>query len=596
MDRYVPADTTEICISPTERPGYFSFRLDAYAVLPVGWVVASALTRHPRQASEALVVACNRSTTRARELIRAALRSCPLRSYDRWRSCRLRAIEPDGLERPRSDWQNGQHIRVIVHVPDDASDMAVRSTLTSLRQQMYRNWSLAVVSGSERWMTTVNSMLAGVGRGAVHVRPDAPADTLWAELAGDVLLAPLAAGGTIPPYGLSALAEYSISHSHHEIIYADEDEVDHRGKFHDPLLKPDWSPIFQQSAPYVGRAIYLRSTVLALHKGALSSEIASDGPLLQLILSSAAQVGHLRRVLLTSTGLKNSEPVRPDLPVTACLSESAQRPLATIIIPSKDRADLLEACLKSLVDTQPRDFEMVIVDNGSEKAETLSLYDRLKADARVRILYLPGPFNFSALCNSAAAIAKASVIVFLNNDSVVRTPDWLGKLVSWALRPDVGAVGTRLVYPSGSLQHAGVVVGLGGHAAHGDRDAGPSQPGYMRRLVASREVSAVTAACLALEKAKFDFVGGFDESRFPIELNDIDLCLRLAAAGWTTVCLAEPILVHHESATRGTAPDLDVAYGHERRHFRDRWFSYIRDDPYFHPALSLHSIATALDQ
>ena len=267
-----------------------------------------------------------------------------------------------------------------------------------------------------------------------------------------------------------------------------------------------------------------------------------------------------------------------------------------MVIPSKDRADLLKACWNSLAQTRPADFEVVIVDNGSESAEIRALYDRLKADPRVRIRYRPGPFNFSQLCNSAAEAAEAPVIVFLNNDVIIRTPDWLDTMIAWALRSDVGAVGTTLVYPSGRVQHAGVVIGLAGHAAHIERDAEPGQSGYMRRLVADREVSAVTAACLAVEKAKFDSVGGFDEKTFPIELNDIDLCLRLNAAGWATICLAEPILVHHESATRGPTQDMDGAYGPERRQFKDRWSASIRDDPYFHPALSLHSIATALDQ
>jgi GT2 family glycosyltransferase len=281
---------------------------------------------------------------------------------------------------------------------------------------------------------------------------------------------------------------------------------------------------------------------------------------------------------------------RPDI------GEQRHRPRATVIIPSKDRPDLLEACWAGLAQTRPEDFEVVIVDNGSENVELLTLYDRLKADPRVRIRYRPGPFNFSELCNSGAEAAEAPVIVFLNNDVIAGAPDWLDTMIAWAVRSDVGAVGTTLVYPSGRVQHAGVVIGLAGYAAHIERDAEADQRGYMRRLIANREVSAVTAACLAVEKAKFESVGGFDEKTFPIELNDIDLCLRLSAAGWTTICLAEPVLVHHESATRGTARDMDKIYGQERRQFRDRWSAPIRDDPFFHPALSLHSIATALDQ
>jgi GT2 family glycosyltransferase len=280
----------------------------------------------------------------------------------------------------------------------------------------------------------------------------------------------------------------------------------------------------------------------------------------------------------------------------AALNDSAHRPWVTVIIPCRDKPDLLEACVTSLARTKPTNFDIIIVENDSEQEETFSLYDRLKSDSRVRILFRPGPFNFSALCNSAAAEVTTPVMVFLNNDTIIETPDWLETLAAWALRPNVGAVGTKLIYPSRVLQHAGAVVGLGGYAAHSDQKVKADSRGYMGKLAAIREVSAVTGACMAVEKAKFDKVGGFDAETFPNEFSDMDFCLRLREAGWTTICLSEPILIHHESATRGTPQDLDTAYGAERRAFKERWSSVICDDPYYHPALSLHSSATALDR
>lgn len=596
---HLPFDTIEISISPTEQPESLGFRMDTFAVLPIGWILVLAVARHPLHAMGALLAACGSSPNKALELLSTAIRSRSLRSYDGWRRRRLRAIEPNGLDCPRHDRRDGPHIRVVIHIKDGASERAVARTLTSLSCQDYANWSLMIISGSNLWLQMANDLLAASGRHVVLLQPDAQADVLSAQLTDDAFVVPLIIGGTMPSYGLSAIANFSIAHPHYEIIYADEDRVDHRGAYHSPLLKPDWSPAFQHASPYVGHAIYLRRAVLSYCKDSLASQVVCSGSMHQVILSSAARIGHLRRVLLTLPLSEISElPVWASSisPMTATLDRAARVPLATIIIPSRDRADLLEACLKSLAKTRLQTFEIVIVDNDSDEPETLSLYERLKVDPRIRILYRPGLFNFSALCNWGANTAKTPVIVFLNNDIVIRTSDWLQTLVSWTLRSGIGAVGTKLAYPSGRLQHAGLVVGLGGYAGHVYRNMRADEPGYMRKLAFDREVSAVTGACLAVEKVKFESVGGFDERAFPVEFSDIDLCLRLSASGWKTICLCEPILTHHESATRGTARDMDVAYGHERRAFRNRWYRHIRDDPYFHPALSLHSVATALDQ
>ncbi len=173
-------------------------------------------------------------------------------------------------------------------------------------------------------------------------------------------------------------------------------------------------------------------------------------------------------------------------------------------------------------------------------------------------------------------------------------PDWLANLMGWAMRPDVGAVGARLLYPSGRLQHAGLVLGLGGYAAHIDVGSEAAYKGYLDRLRVPHEVSAVTGACLAVEKSKFDAIGGFDAERYPIELGDIDLCLRLAQRGWKTVFTPDAVLTHHESATRGRS-NVAERYAKERQHFLASWKDAVLDDPCFHPALSLTARRTSLD-
>jgi GT2 family glycosyltransferase len=212
----------------------------------------------------------------------------------------------------------------------------------------------------------------------------------------------------------------------------------------------------------------------------------------------------------------------------------------------------------------------------------------------VSVVAAPGPFNFSTLCNRGAELAQGRVLVFLNNDTEAMRPDWLANLMSWALRPDVGAVGAKLLYPSGRLQHAGLVLGLGGYAAHIDIGREGAYKGYLDRLRVPHEVSAVTGACLAVEKSKFDAIGGFDAERFPVELGDIDLCLRLAQRGWKTVFTPDAVLKHHESATRGRS-NVAKRYAKERQHFRASWKDAVLDDPCFHPALSLTARRTSLD-
>ena len=595
---YIPPDATEVHISPVERKGRFGFRLDAYSTLSIARIAGRALMRRPWLAVIAGLFACIGSTGKARELIQGSLRSCDFHSYDAWRLRGTRELEPDDLDRPRTDWREGPHICIVVQVDDETSEAGLITTLSSLCDQLYPKWSLIIVSSTNRWMGIIDKVLAPLDRQAIRVPPETPIEALWSRFEGSTLLVPLTADDIIPRVGLSAIAEYSIANPQHEIIYADEDEVDRQSRFCNPKLKPDWSPTFQRYARYVGRAVYIRSTVVTNVKDAQASDLAGPGRLLERLLASDAKVGHLRRVLLTSTQRGREKIHVGFLEDFAArrVSETIRKPAATIIIPSKERADLLGKCLESLQYTQPQDFEIIIIDNGSLEPATLSLYDRWRRDPRVRIQHDPGPFNYSALCNSAVAIANAPVIVFLNNDTIVRTSDWLERMISCASHPRIGAVGTRLLYPSGRIQHAGVIVGLRGLAAHVDRNAQPNQPGYLRRLATRREVSAVTAACMAIEKTKFDSVGGFDTVAFPVELNDIDLCLRLNAAGWTTVCLTAPVLVHHESATRGRTSYLDARYAHERHQFQKRWLSLIRDDPYFHPALSLHTVAAALDQ
>jgi GT2 family glycosyltransferase len=206
----------------------------------------------------------------------------------------------------------------------------------------------------------------------------------------------------------------------------------------------------------------------------------------------------------------------------------------------------------------------------------------------LRVIRDTRPFNFSALNNAAAKVAAGDVLVLLNNDTEVITADWLGRLVSIALQPDVGAVGAKLLFPDDSLQHGGVILGLGGLAAHAHEGLPRSSPGYVGRAALQQDVSAVTAACLAVRRELFQQVGGFDERELTIAYNDVDFCLKLRSLGLRNVWTPFVELYHRESATRGhdTTPEKQRRFEAEKAVIRRKWQAWLDRDPAYNPNLT----------
>lgn len=516
-------------------------------------------------------------------LLEETLNATPMSRYHEWRTGSERPLDPRGLDASAESLQEGPHLRVAIAAAGGNGREMLAATVASLQRQSYGNWSLVVVgdavptSGERPWT-------------CVGARESAA--RLWHGLAASDLLVPMIAGDTVPDFAMATLAGFALSQPDVSLFYADEDSVTTGGRYVAPELKPDWSPIFQNARAYAGRAVYLRRRAVE-GQGGLSSEDfmqpkAWDG----LFSQERGAVGHIRRVLLTKQFEARPPSIKVALPTP--LPPVGRQSTATLVVPTRDRADLLAACLASLEKTFPRDFDLVIVDNGSEQPAALKLLDEFRKKPGVRVLDAPGPFNFASLCNRGAALAQGRILVFLNNDTEVFQPEWLSRLVRWAVQPDIGAVGPKLVYGSGRVQHAGLVLSLGGYAAHIDAGAAPADEGYLGRLAAPHEVSAVTGACLAVEKEKFDAVGGFDAKKYPIELGDVDLCLRLAERGWKSVFTPEAVLIHRESASRGKTAAKRYAW--ERRHFQSDWKDVLADDPYFHPALSLAALRTSLDR
>jgi len=268
----------------------------------------------------------------------------------------------------------------------------------------------------------------------------------------------------------------------------------------------------------------------------------------------------------------------------------AERPLVSLIIPTRDRLDLLRRCIEGLRDrTDYAPWEAIVVDNGSEQPATLDYLCSLAADPRFRVLRDDAPFNYAALNNRAAALARGALLGFLNNDIGVIEPGWLAEMVSHAVRPGIGAVGARLLYENGQVQHAGVVLGMGGVAGHLHRFAEREDGGYFGRALLAQEFSAVTAACMLMPAAVFAEVGGFDAESLAIAFNDVDLCLRIGAAGYRIVWTPYATLYHYESASRGIEDTRhkQARFRREVEVMQARWGRRLVEDPSYNPNLSL---------
>jgi GT2 family glycosyltransferase len=267
----------------------------------------------------------------------------------------------------------------------------------------------------------------------------------------------------------------------------------------------------------------------------------------------------------------------------------ATLPLVTVIIPTRDRVHLLRPCVEGVCRAEYANLEILIVDNASQCRKTRRYLAAVLGDRRISILALPGSFNFAALNNAAVRVARGQILAFLNNDVQCMETGWLMEMVSHAVRPEIGAVGAKLLYPEGSVQHAGVILGLGGLAGHAHRFFPADHLGYMRRLQTAQYVSAVTAACMVLERKKFTEVGGFDEKTFSVAYNDVDLCLKLRSRGYENFYTPYATLYHKESASR--ARDISrarrSAYARESHSFKARWQHMLATDPYYNPNLTL---------
>lgn len=516
----------------------------------------------------------------------------------------------------------------LIMILGDPPEPALRAAIDSIHTQIYPHWELSVVERSAP-SAPIGAILAVAAAADPRIRiirldsgddMASVANDALAQVSGD-FVAFLDARGRLATRALYEVAAEIAAHPDAAVIYSDEDRIDAEGQRVDPHFKPDFDADLLLGQDFLGDfRVWRRETLVAL--GGLRAGF-EDGGAHDLALRAthacgAARVRHIPSVLHHGHAAHPIPPSRravaealAEREVAATLEPARlapghlrvlwpvphPAPLVSVIVPTRDRPALLGACAEGVLNgTDYRNLELIVMDNGSAEAETMVLFERLRADPRVRILRDDAPFNYARLNNRGAREARGDILLLLNNDIEVIDPAWLHELVAQASRPDVGAVGAKLLYGDGTVQHGGVVTGAGGIAAHYGTGAARDDPGPHGTLALVREVSAVTGACLALRRAVYQSVGGLDEVHLAVAYNDVELCLKIGERGLRILWTPFAELHHLESRSRG----FDVSRAKaarflaEVRHMRQRWDIDRRADPFFNPNLDLGDPTGAL--
>ncbi|MCL5807233.1 MAG: glycosyltransferase family 2 protein [Deltaproteobacteria bacterium] len=427
----------------------------------------------------------------------------------------------------------------------------------------------------------------------------------------------------LTPDALYEIASLVSCHSDVDMIYSDEDKIDTQGKRHCPFFKPDWSPDTFLSLMYTCHlGVYRTALVRRIGGFREGFEGSQDYDLVLRLTEHTDRIRHIPKVLyhwrsipassaanFQTKGYAQDAGLRAIREALQRRGEEASvesvegmsgryrvryrfqgRPRVSIVIPTRDLSAFLETCLKSIFEKTAYDrFEVIVVDNDSREPETLDLFRRWKEKepSRFRVAPLPIAFNFPALINEGVRNAEGDLVLLLNNDIEVLSEDWLSEMAAQALRPRIGAVGVKLLYPDDTVQHAGVVLGIGGIAGHSHKYSANDRPGYFDRLRITANCAAVTAACLMVKKARFQEVGGFDEA-LSVAFNDVDFCLKLLKSGYYNLCLSHLTLYHHESQTRGPEDTVEkqLRFKGEIDLMKERWGSLLKNDPFYSPHLT----------
>lgn len=593
------------------------------------WLMLQALRREPDLALRAAYWRCLGLKVRARGFLGRALGHRGETAYRDWvrRFDTMTEAERRRIRAEIGAWSSPPLISVVMPVYDP-EPRVLAAALRSLRGQLYPHWELCVADDAST-DPAIPRLLQRRAERDPRIRlvrrsengHIARATNDAVALARGTHVAFLDHDDMLAETALYHVAAALRADPDLDLLYSDEDKIDRRGRRFEPHFKSDYNRELLYGQNYINHLTVVRTArIRALGGLRPGFEGSQDHDLLLRLSADLApeRVRHIPKVLyhwraaggsgtFSDRALAAAEAARLRAlgELVAPSGGRAERgphgfnrfvrplpepaPLVSVIIPTRDRAELLAVVLAGLFEaTAYPAIEVVVVDNDSCEPATRALFEAHGGDPRLRVVPVPGPFNFSDLSNRGAAAARGTVLLFLNNDVEVVAEGWLRELVTIALDPGIGAVGARLLYPDGTLQHGGVVLGIGGVAGHSHLGLAGDDPGYFARMALSQEVSAVTGACLAMRAEVFDEVGGFDANRLAVAFNDVDLCLRVRQAGYRIVWTPFATLIHHESKSRGPedTPQKRARFEAETQVMRERWEPQLRADPYYNPNLS----------
>ncbi|WP_444895081.1 glycosyltransferase family 2 protein [Microbulbifer sp. EKSA008] len=523
---------------------------------------------------------------------------------------------------------------ISIILPTFNSDLELLSScIESVIVQSYGNWQLCIAddaSSNQKVRECLQSYQEKDSRIQVVFRKDnghiSAASNTALELVRGEYIALLDHDDTLVPHALMTVMQAIIDNPEAQLLYSDEDKIDELGERFDPHFKPGWNPDLLLSQNYICHLTVLKATLVDLVGGfRLGVEGSQDHDLLlrcmpylnssnvvhipeilyhwRAIIGSTAKEGTAKNYASTA-GLKavsdyldaqslnasvtlgsapNSYRVRWNVPECA--------PLVTLLVPTRDGYDILKPCIDAILSrTDYPNFELLILDNQSTCKATLGFLEEIIAsDPRVSVHRWNHPFNYSSINNFGVALARGEIIGLINNDIEPINDGWLSEMVGQALRSDIGCVGAKLYYPNDTIQHGGVILGIGGVAGHSHKYFSRNEYGYFSRLHLIQNLSAVTAACLVLRKSVFEEVGGLNEKDLAISFNDVDLCLKVREAGYRNLWTPYAELYHHESVSRG-ADDTKAKRRRAQReadYMRDRWGGVLDADPAYNPNLTL---------
>lgn len=493
----------------------------------------------------------------------------------------------------------------------------LRKAVESVLNQYYPNWELCICDDASSAPHVRELLERYVGKDSrIKVASSqtnagiARASNLALGMASGEFIGLLDHDDELTPDALYEVAA-TLQETDADLIYSDEDRLDAKGRREQPALKPAWSPDLLLSCMYIGHFCVYRKTIVD-RIGGFRADLdgSQDFDLALRFTEETSKIAHIpkilyhwRKVSSSASGLAAARDAVTEAGRRALIDALSRRRvdgevdiesvygfyrvrrnitsagLVSIIILTRDGVKHLRRCIASIESkTEYRNYEILIVDNGSRSSATL---DYLK-HSPYRVMRLDDPFNFSRLNNMAALKTRGDYLLFLNDDTEVIAAEWLTAMVEQTQRAEVGAVGAKLLYPDGRIQHSGIILGAGGAASNAHRGVdGFSAAGYLNYPSTIRNYSAVTGACLMIRRDVFLSANGFDEDRFPVSYSDVDLCLRLRKRGYLIVHTPYAVLYHRESATRGRRQ-----YPQEEASLRARWQRELMSDCYYNPSLS----------